>query len=152
MNDEKTPEPWRSHYAHPGSWEQDFPALSLPDLFAGAVAEHGARPLVEFYGRTFSYAALHEEALRFADGLKAWGIRPGDRVGLFLPNVPIYVPAYYGAMMAGATVVNFSPLYTVEELAQQVGCAEVSLRKIEGGDLHPSAALAASLARALAVA
>jgi len=41
---------------------------------------------------------------------------------------------------------------TQKELAQQVGCAEVSLRKIEGGDLHPSAALAASLARALAVA
>jgi predicted ATPase/DNA-binding XRE family transcriptional regulator len=41
---------------------------------------------------------------------------------------------------------------TQKELAQQAGCAEVSLRKIEGGDLHPSAALIASLARALGVA
>ena len=52
--------------------------------------------------------------------MQAWGIKPGDRVGLFLPNVPIYVPAYYGAMLAGATVVNVSPLYTVAELEAQV--------------------------------
>lgn len=36
---------------------------------------------------------------------------------------------------------------TQKELAQQAGCAEVSLRKIEGGDLHPSAPLVPSLAR-----
>lgn len=35
--------------------------------------------------------------------------------------MPIYAAAYYGAMMAGAVVVNFSPLYSVEELAWQVG-------------------------------
>ena len=35
--------------------------------------------------------------------------------------MPIYAAAYYGAMMAGAIVVNFSPLYSVEELAWQVG-------------------------------
>jgi len=51
---------------------------------------------------------------------RAIGIAKGDRVGLFLPNVPIYAAAYYGAMMAGAVVVNFSPLYSVEELAWQV--------------------------------
>src|SRR3546814_13871549 len=44
----------------------------------------------------------------------------GDRVGLFLPNVPHYVAAYYGALAIGATVVNFSPLYTAAELEHQV--------------------------------
>ena len=48
------------------------------------------------------------------------GVSKGDRVGLFLPNVPHYVSAYYGAMAIGATVVNFSPLYSVEELSHQV--------------------------------
>jgi len=120
MSEDRTPEPWRTHYAHPTSWEQDFPLQSVPDMFAASARAHGASALVEFFGRTYSYAQMHEEALRFAAGLKARGIRPGDRVGLFLPNVPIYVPAYYGAMMAGATVVNFSPLYTVAELEAQV--------------------------------
>ncbi|MBK9232242.1 MAG: XRE family transcriptional regulator [Anaerolineae bacterium] len=41
---------------------------------------------------------------------------------------------------------------TQKDLAQQVGCAEVTLRKIEAGDSHPSATLAASLARAVGAA
>ena len=112
--------PWRDVYAHPTRWDADFPPLSLPALFAAAAETHGAAPLVEFLGRRYSYAALHREARAFAAGLIAHGIRPGDRVGLFLPNVPIYVPAYYGAMLAGAVVVNFSPLYSVAELEAQV--------------------------------
>ena len=112
--------PWRDVYAHPTRWDTDFPPLSLPAMFTAAARDHAAAPLVEFLGRTYSYADLHREARRFAAGLRAAGIRPGDRVGLFLPNVPIYVPAYYGAMMAGAVVVNFSPLYTVAELSEQV--------------------------------
>jgi len=34
---------------------------------------------------------------------------------------------------------------TQKELAQQAGCAEITLRKIEAGDLHPSAPLVASM-------
>src|SRR3546814_4760863 len=48
------------------------------------------------------------------------GIGKGDLVSLFLPNVPHYVAAYYGALAIGATVVNFSPLYTAAELEHQV--------------------------------
>jgi long-chain acyl-CoA synthetase len=57
---------------------------------------------------------------KFARGLQLRGIGKGDHIGLFLPNVPHYIVAYYGAMLAGATVVNFSPLYTVDELSHQV--------------------------------
>jgi long-chain acyl-CoA synthetase len=55
-----------------------------------------------------------------AKGLAELGIGKGDRVGLYLPNVPHYVAAYFGALKIGATVVNFSPLYSVPELVQQV--------------------------------
>ncbi|MGB3061579.1 MAG: helix-turn-helix transcriptional regulator, partial [Anaerolineae bacterium] len=41
---------------------------------------------------------------------------------------------------------------TQKDLAQRAGCAEVTLRKIEAGDSHPSATLAASLARAVGAA
>ena len=46
---------------------------------------------------------------------------PGGRVAAFLPNVPHYVAAYYGILKLGATVVNFSPLYTVAEPEHQAG-------------------------------
>lgn len=107
-------------YAHACAWELALPPLSLPGLLARAVQEYPARPLVDFMGRRFSYATLHSEAQAFAAWLQDNAVMPGDRIGLFLPNVPIYVSAYYGAAMAGATLVNFSPLYTVEELTAQV--------------------------------
>ncbi|MBO8815463.1 AMP-binding protein, partial [Staphylococcus aureus] len=63
---------------------------------------------------------MADGARRVAAGLAALGYGKGDRIGLFLPNVPHYVAAYYGALLLGATVVNFSPLYTVDELVHQV--------------------------------
>ncbi len=80
----------------------------------------GAAPLADFMGRKYSYADIEKSVRKFAKGLQLRGIGKGDRVGLFLPNVPHYIVAYYGAMLAGAAVVNFSPLYTVDELAHQV--------------------------------
>jgi long-chain acyl-CoA synthetase len=64
---------------------------------------------------------------RFARGLQLRGIGKGDHIGLFLPNVPHYITAYYGALLAGATVVNFSPLYTVDELSHQVADSGTSI-------------------------
>jgi long-chain acyl-CoA synthetase len=64
---------------------------------------------------------------RVARGLQNKGIGKGDHIGLFLPNVPQYIAAYYGALAAGATVVNFSPLYTVDELAHQVADSGTSI-------------------------
>lgn len=107
-------------YAHPHPWNSTIRPMLLHDIFAGQAHKTPDAALVEFLGRTFSYHRVYSDARRFAAGLAKRGIAKGDRVGLFLPNVPSYVAAYYGAMMAGAVVVNFSPLYSVEELAAQV--------------------------------
>lgn len=107
-------------YQHPCPWDIAIESVPLPDLLARSTQAAPAAPLADFLGRSYSYADLFTEARRFAAGLQASGIAKGDRIGLFLPNVPIYISAYYGAMMAGATVVNFSPLYSADELTQQV--------------------------------
>lgn len=109
-----------NNYHHPVPWETEFEALSLPALLERGAARHGDAVLVDFAGRRFTYAQIWADARRFAAGLIVQGVQKGDRVGLFLPNVPIYPVTYYGAMLAGAVVVNFSPLYTAEELSQQV--------------------------------
>lgn len=108
-------------YHHPTPWDAPLEPMTLPEVFVRTVRHDPAAPFLHFLGRTYSYREMFTEAQRFAAGLQDMGIEKGDRVGLFLPNVPIYASAYYGAMMAGAIVVNFSPLYSVEELAWQVG-------------------------------
>ena len=107
-------------YWHPCAWDVPLAELTVPQLLERAAREAHDEPAIEFLGRTYRYREMWDEAQRVAHGLIARGIAPGDRVGLFLPNVPIYLSAYYGAMLAGAVVVNFSPLYTAEELAAQV--------------------------------
>ena len=108
-------------YHHPVPSDTRFEAMSLPAMLERTLRANPQALFLHFLGRTFSYAQIHQQAQAFAAGLQATGIAKGDRVGLFLPNVPIYAAAYYGAMMAGAVVVNFSPLYSVEELAWQAG-------------------------------
>ena len=111
---------WSRHYVHPVPWDTTHAPMSLPAMFFASAERRGEAPLLTFQGARRSYADVAADVRRFATGLIAMGVRPGDRVGLFLPNVPHYVAAYYGIMAAGAVAVNFSPLYTVDELAHQV--------------------------------
>jgi long-chain acyl-CoA synthetase len=112
--------PLPAHYAHPVRWDEPLPPMSMVTLFEESAARMGDAPLIDFLGRRYSYAETKNAADRVACGLAALGYGPGDRIGLFLPNVPHYIAAYYGILKLGATVVNFSPLYTPEELAAQV--------------------------------
>jgi long-chain acyl-CoA synthetase len=118
---------WTKNYLHPGQWDRNFEPLALHDMFFQSAERMGNAPLADFMGRKYSYAEMANAVRRVAKGLQNKGIGKGDHVGLFLPNVPHYIAAYYGALAAGATVVNFSPLYTVDELAHQVADSGTSI-------------------------
>jgi len=111
---------WRSAYRHPEPWDRSFPPLTLIDLFEASARAAPEVPAIDFMGRVYTYRQVSSAVDRVACGLSEMGVAKGDRVGLFLPNTPHYVAAYYGALKAGATVVNFSPLYTPAELEAQV--------------------------------
>ena len=117
---ESSEEVWKDHYSHPVPWDQAFPPMSMVDMVVRSATAKPDGVMVDFLGRKTSYGEMLNVIRRVAKGLQHMGVGKGDRVGLFLPNVPHYVAAYYGAMMAGATVVNFSPLYTAAELEHQV--------------------------------
>lgn len=83
-------------------------------------------------GRSWTYAELRDEAARVAAGLRAAGIAPGRRVGLFLPNGPDLVLALYGSWLAGVVPVAVSALYTPEELAGSVAKVDPDLVVVAG--------------------
>ena len=64
-----------------------------------------------------SYAELDERSARLATLLAERGVRPGDRVGVMLPNVPEFPVAYYGVLRAGAVVVPMNVLLKRREIA-----------------------------------
>jgi long-chain acyl-CoA synthetase len=57
---------------------------------------------------------------RVAGMLLARGVRPGDRVGVMLPNVPEFAFAYYGVLRAGGVVVPMNPLLKQREVEHYV--------------------------------
>jgi len=108
----------------------DLPAFAprlLTELLDHAVAQHGAWPAVDFMGRKWTYNEIGELSRRAARGLQDLGVRPGDRVGLCLPNTPYYVICYFAVLRIGGVVVNFNPLYTERELEHQVNDSGVSV-------------------------
>jgi long-chain acyl-CoA synthetase len=64
---------------------------------------------------------------RLAAGFYNLGIRKGDRIGLFIPNTPQFVMAYYAILKIGAIVVATNPLYTPREIIHQVNDAGVEV-------------------------
>ncbi len=59
---------------------------------------------------TLSYAQLHEQIMATATGLLALGLKPGERVAVYLPKQPETVMGIFGAAAAGACFVPVNPL------------------------------------------
>jgi long-chain acyl-CoA synthetase len=67
-----------------------------------------------------SYRELDAAVDRFATALADLGVKKGDKVALFLPNMPQFVIAYYGAIRIGAIETAISPLYKEREVEHQL--------------------------------
>jgi long-chain acyl-CoA synthetase len=69
-----------------------------------------------FLGQSTSYRDLDEQSGRLAAGLLASGLRPGQVVGVQLPNLPQFLTAYFGALKAGMVVLPLNPLLKAPEI------------------------------------
>jgi long-chain acyl-CoA synthetase len=109
--------PWLAHYPTSVAPHLEIPTMRLPELIAEAVRRWPHRTAFIFYGAKLSYAEFWAASGRFAAALTRDGIRPGDRVALYLPNCPAYPIAFFGALRLGAVVVQISPLYHGQDLS-----------------------------------
>ena len=64
------------------------------------------KPAILFEDRSVSYRELERAASRTAHALAVRGVEPGDRVALFLPNVPAFAIAYQAIQKLGAIAVS----------------------------------------------
>ena len=68
-----------------------------------------------------SYRQLDQDSARVARLLHDRGVRPGDRVGIMLPNVPEFALVYFGVLRAGGVVVPMNPLLKAREVGYYLG-------------------------------
>jgi len=73
-----------------------------------------------FNDATRTFSQVKDTADRIANFLAARGIQKGDRVAIFLPNLPHYPAIFFGILKAGAVCVTCNPLYTANELNYQL--------------------------------
>ncbi len=77
-----------------------------------------------FEGASRTFAQVKDTADRIANFLVSSGIKPGDRVAIFLPNLPHYPPIFFGILKAGGVPVTCNPLYKSSELNFQLKNSE----------------------------
>ena len=118
---------WLQSYPAGVDYHMELPAAPLTALVDTAVARFPDRPAVTFKGKVLTYQQLAAAIARVAAGLQEIGVKRGTRVGLMLPNTPVFIVYYFAILKAGGTVVNFNPLYTIDELTFQVRDSETEI-------------------------
>jgi long-chain acyl-CoA synthetase len=68
-----------------------------------------------FKEQEVTYRQLDEKSDRIAENLARFKILPGDKVALFLPNMPEFLFAFFGALKLGAVVVPINTQLKTEE-------------------------------------
>ncbi len=85
--------------------------------FEHVAQENHSRTAVIYLGNRYSYGALIEYADRFAAALIALGVRPGEKVMIYLPNSIQWIVSWLGIQRAGAVCVPITPIYTPHDVA-----------------------------------
>ena len=106
-----------------------IPDVPLHEAVLASAAERGDQPaLIDGpSGRTITYAQLAAAVRQVAAGLAARGFRKGDAFAIYLPNVPEYAVAFFGVSAAGGVSTTANPLYTADELANQLNDSHARL-------------------------
>jgi fatty-acyl-CoA synthase len=77
--------------------------------------------------RPLAYAALADESARLAGALRELGVGAGDRVALWLPNVPAWLAVFFACARLGAIAVSVNTRFRSHEVADIVGRSRARL-------------------------
>jgi len=111
---------WIKSYPDHLQWDQTYEPTPVGELLDRAINDFPEAICTNFLGKKLTYQEIGALVDQAACGLQKQGVVKGSMVGLLLPNCPTFIVHYYAAMKLGAIVVNYNPLYTIDELRQQV--------------------------------
>lgn len=90
--------------------------MNIAASFEARSEEKPNAPAIVFESEAISYRTLREQASRVANVLRDVGAGKGDRIALFLPNVPAFAYCYLGVVKIGAIVVSIHSGATQTEI------------------------------------
>ena len=123
MNDK----PWLSRYDPGVPQHIEYPPVPLFWFLEEAARKYPTHACTVFKGARISYRKMNHLTDRLAAGLVSLGVKKGDRVGIFMPNSPQFVMAFFAILKAGGVVVATNPLYTPREIEHQLNDSGVQV-------------------------
>ncbi len=111
---------WLASYPDNVDWHHTPEGRPLFQLLDDAVEKFPNNTAIRFLGRAFTYTQLDTLVKKLTAGLRAQGVKRGVKVGICLPNCPQAIISYFAILRTGATVVNYSPLYSSSELGHKI--------------------------------
>ena len=119
--------PWLAHYDKGVPHTVEIPNAPLFHFLEESARKYPDRACTIFKGAVITFKEMNELTDRMAAALVDMGVKRGDRVGIFMPNTPQFVIAYYGILKAGGAVVATNPLYTPPEIEHQASDAGIEV-------------------------
>lgn len=96
------------------TWFQKMTFGSLPDR---AAMKFGDREALYFKGSRWSFTQLAGDVNRAAKGLIRLGVKPGDKVGIWVPNRPEFIHLFFGLAKVGAVIVPINTFFRTSDTA-----------------------------------
>ncbi len=103
------------------------PSYSVWRMFESAVAQGPLKPALIFESKAWTYQALHQEANAIAAALVALGIKKGDCVAIWLPNVPFWITLFLACTKIGAPVLALNTRFKSKEVGDVLARAEAKV-------------------------
>ncbi len=121
---EPAEKPWFKFWPEGVPRHIDFPEVPLHELLTKTAREFPEHTATVYFDKGMTYRELNHLTDKFATALAALGVKKGDKVAIFLPNIPQFVISYYGIIKAGAVETAISPLYKEREVEHQLNDSE----------------------------
>ncbi len=118
---------WQKNYDKGVPTTIEYPKAPLFHFLENAARDYPDRACTIFKGAVVSYREMNAQTDHMAAALVDLGVKKGDRVGIFMPNLPQFVVAYFGILKAGGVVVAVNPTYPVDEILTPVNDAGIEV-------------------------
>jgi long-chain acyl-CoA synthetase len=116
--------PWYSLWPKNVPKNLEYPKVPLYEILEKTAKENPEKAAIVYFKRAITYGEFDSLSSKFAGALAALGVKKGDRVAIFLPNIPQFVIVYYGVLKAGAVLTAISPLHKEREVEHQLSDSE----------------------------
>src|ERR1700759_5030119 len=108
--------PWLSLYDQGQPAEIALEFSDALSMFRASVSQNPDGDAIRYFGGRITVRELDELSDAFAVALAGLGVQPGDRVALYLQNVPQFVIAMLATWKAGGIAVPVNPMNRAREL------------------------------------